>query len=214
MSEAMSREAAALQIDESSETSQSASRGEDSIAGSAHAKGHASSSGVDSSMKVIRPVSVRDHCQTRVRVKDEPFQALFMVDMPEGELGAPLEPRWSGLMTESRVWSEGSYVTAYERGALYPALAKQLYGSTSKVLIEEATKSLIWVRAWLRSELEESECVHKELLGRVRGEQMMPHRVPVLAKGVMGEVSIDRGSTFGIVTRHDGSSNQDREGPH
>ncbi|RRT33860.1 hypothetical protein B296_00049010 [Ensete ventricosum] len=194
MSEAMAREAAAaLQIDESSETSQSASRGEDSIAGSAHAKGHASSSGVDSSMKVIRPVSVRDHCQTRVRVKDKPFQALFMVDMPEGELGAPLEPRWSGLMTESRVWSEGSYVIAYERGALYPALAKQL---------------------WLRSELEEFERVHKELPGRVRGEQMMPHRVPALAKGVMGEVSIDRGSTSGIITRHDGSSNQDREDPH
>ncbi|RWV89355.1 hypothetical protein BHE74_00047174 [Ensete ventricosum] len=123
---------------ESTRTSWGASRGEGSIVGSV-CKGRVPLSGVDSSAKVTWPGSIRDLCQMRARVKYEPFQALFMVDQSEGELGAPLEPRSSSLTIENRVWSYSSSVAAYERGALCPVLLKQLHGSTSKMLIEKVT---------------------------------------------------------------------------
>ncbi|KAJ8477430.1 hypothetical protein OPV22_021157 [Ensete ventricosum] len=62
----------------------------------------------------------------RACVKDEPFQALFLEDLPKGELGALLEPCWLGMIAKSRVLSDSSSVAVYERGAVCPTLAKQL----------------------------------------------------------------------------------------
>ncbi|RWW00047.1 hypothetical protein GW17_00037011 [Ensete ventricosum] len=95
--------------------------------------GRAPSCRVDSSTKATRPVSIQDLCQMRACVKDEPFQALFLEDLPKGELGALLEPCWLGMIAKSRVLSDSSSVAVYERGAVCPTLAKQLYGSTPEV---------------------------------------------------------------------------------
>ncbi|RRT59943.1 hypothetical protein B296_00006074 [Ensete ventricosum] len=54
----------------------------------------------------------------------KPFYPLLMADLSEGELDAPFKPRWLGLMVESGVWLDGSFVVVYEHIALYPALAK------------------------------------------------------------------------------------------
>ncbi|THU54356.1 hypothetical protein C4D60_Mb10t24240 [Musa balbisiana] len=87
---------------------------------------------------------VRDLCRTRARSKDEPFQALSMGGLLEGEASEPLVTRWPGLTLGDRVWTDGATSATYARGALIPDIAKQLYGSPSEVLIEKVTKSLVW----------------------------------------------------------------------
>ncbi|RRT74797.1 hypothetical protein B296_00001599 [Ensete ventricosum] len=55
------------------------------------------------------------------------------------------------------VWSDGASIAAYERGALCPGIAKLLYGSTSRVLIEKDAKSLIWVEKTEEALAEETQ---------------------------------------------------------
>ncbi|CAL9056499.1 unnamed protein product [Musa banksii] len=95
-------------------------------------------------MRSARSASMRDLCRTRAHTKNEPFQALFMRELPDGEVDAPLEPRWSGLTVGSRVWTDGSSAATFVRGGLVPTIAKQLSSLSSEVLIEKAAKSLVW----------------------------------------------------------------------
>ena len=68
-----------------------------------------------------------------------------MVDLPVGEPEVPYIARWLSLKADSHLWGDGQTAQEFIRGALHPALAKDLYSSTSKVLVEQAAKSLIWV---------------------------------------------------------------------
>ncbi|CAL9749193.1 unnamed protein product [Musa acuminata subsp. burmannicoides] len=66
---------------------------------------------------------MRDLCRTRACTKDEPFQALFMGELPDGEVTNPLEMHWSGLTLGSRVWMDSAASATYVRGALIPDIA-------------------------------------------------------------------------------------------
>ncbi|CAL9132528.1 unnamed protein product [Musa acuminata var. zebrina] len=67
-----------------------------------------------------------------------------MGDLPDGEGTTPLEPRWSWLTLGDRIWADDASSGAYLRGALIPAIVKQVYSSPSEVLIDKAAKSLVW----------------------------------------------------------------------
>ncbi|THU54597.1 hypothetical protein C4D60_Mb10t26790 [Musa balbisiana] len=112
---------------------------------SARGKGVASSSGNDPSRKPsTHPKSMRDLCRVRPRAAGEPFQALSKVDLPMGEPGAPYASRWATLKADSRIWADGSAAQEFSRGALHPVLAKELYCSSSVVLMDRAARSLVW----------------------------------------------------------------------
>lgn len=93
--------------------------------------------------KGARPAVVRDLYCTRACSKDEPFQALSVGGMAEGEGSDPLVAQWSGLALGDRVWMDDTASATYARGSLIPDIAKQMYGSPSEVLIEKAAKSLV-----------------------------------------------------------------------
>ncbi|THU57199.1 hypothetical protein C4D60_Mb03t00980 [Musa balbisiana] len=74
----------------------------------------------------------------------EEYRATSMTSLPAGVPGAPYAARWPDLKADSRIWADGATAQEFVRGALHPALAKELYGSTSEVLADRATKSLVW----------------------------------------------------------------------
>ncbi|RWV96271.1 hypothetical protein GW17_00041045, partial [Ensete ventricosum] len=73
---------------------------------------------------------------------------LHMTELPDGISGAPLEARWPTLTIESRFWSNVAVAVEYAQGVLISVLMKQLYGAPSIVLIDQAVKSLVWVRVF------------------------------------------------------------------
>ena len=46
-------------------------------------------------------------------------------------------------MANSCIWGDGLTAKEFIRGALQPTIAKDLYSSTSEVLVEQVAKSLI-----------------------------------------------------------------------
>ncbi|RRT56662.1 hypothetical protein B296_00046045, partial [Ensete ventricosum] len=62
-------------------------------------------------------------------------------DLCEG----PLKSRWSNLTNSTRVWIEGLIAVEYVWRVLNPSLAKWLYESSSKELMDQDAKSVIWV---------------------------------------------------------------------
>ncbi|THU68675.1 hypothetical protein C4D60_Mb08t06350 [Musa balbisiana] len=68
-----------------------------------------------------------------------------MADLPAEEPRAPYAARWSALKVDNRPWSDGETAQEFIRGALHPLLAKELYSSSSKVLVERAAMRLVWM---------------------------------------------------------------------
>ncbi|RRT69974.1 hypothetical protein B296_00006249, partial [Ensete ventricosum] len=93
---------------------------------------------------MTHPKSKRDLCQTQAHTEEEPFLALHMAELPNGELGTPFESCRSKLTVNNRFWSDSTTATEYTQGVLNSILAKQLYGAPSEVLIDWAAKSLVW----------------------------------------------------------------------
>ena len=60
----------------------------------------------------------------------------MMADLPVEEPRAPYADRWSALKADNRPWADGETAQEFVRGALHPSLAKELYSSDSKVLVE------------------------------------------------------------------------------
>ena len=67
---------------------------------------------------------VQDLCHTQAHSKDEPFQALSMGGLLEGEASDPLMTRWPGLTLSDRVWTDSTASVTYPRGALIPDIAR------------------------------------------------------------------------------------------
>ncbi|RWW75081.1 hypothetical protein BHE74_00016910 [Ensete ventricosum] len=109
-----------------------------------------------------------------------------------GRVGAPLEPHWSSLTIESRVWSDDSSTTVYECGATPPSSEAVVWFNIRSV--EKAAKSLIWGAP-----------------GRAGGDQTMPCRVLALAERVVREVLNAGGSAASIVARRYGGPSQGGE---
>ncbi|THU48458.1 hypothetical protein C4D60_Mb09t26470 [Musa balbisiana] len=90
-----------------------------------------------------RPKSMRDLCRVS-RSEGEEYRAVGMTSLPVGVPGAPYAARWPDLKADSRIWADGATAQEFVRGALHPALAKELYSCTSEVLADRAAKSLVW----------------------------------------------------------------------
>ncbi|RZS24474.1 hypothetical protein BHM03_00057546 [Ensete ventricosum] len=69
---------------------------------------------------------------------------LQLIDLLVGDTDVSLRAHWITLKNSTQVWSDGANTTEFERGVLNLNLAQQLYGSPSEVLIDRATKSLVW----------------------------------------------------------------------
>ncbi|THU61033.1 hypothetical protein C4D60_Mb07t19010 [Musa balbisiana] len=102
------------------------------------------SGGDPASRTLACPKSMRDLCRVS-RSEGEEYRAMGMTSLPAGVPGAPYAARWPDLKADSRIWADGATAQEFVRGALHPALAKELYGSTSEVLADRAAKSLVWV---------------------------------------------------------------------
>lgn len=50
---------------------------------------------------ISRPRSMRDLCKVKARLKDEPFYALEIADLPTSSREGPLEARWASLTPKS-----------------------------------------------------------------------------------------------------------------
>ncbi|RRT34530.1 hypothetical protein B296_00029054 [Ensete ventricosum] len=100
--------------------------------------------------RTLHPQSIKDLCQMWVWVRGESFSILQMADLVEGEPGAPMQTHWPTLTNSSHFLLEGVNATKFGWGVLNLILAKQLYGAPSKVLIDLAAKSLVWIRTFLR----------------------------------------------------------------
>ncbi|RWW57628.1 hypothetical protein BHE74_00035569 [Ensete ventricosum] len=78
---------------------------------------------------------MKDLCLTSVSKGDEGYYALRMMDLPQCDLEAPLEARWSTLKQGTRVWVDGTASTEYARGSqhYYMALADRVH-NVSRVI--------------------------------------------------------------------------------
>ncbi|THU57376.1 hypothetical protein C4D60_Mb03t02860 [Musa balbisiana] len=117
------------------------SQGEGS--GSVKGKGSARSFCGDPSRRVpARPTLIRELCRVYSRAEGEQIQALNMADLPAGESGTPYITRWVTFKADNHIWSDGPTAQEFIRGALLPAIAKDL-SCSSEMLAERATKSLV-----------------------------------------------------------------------
>ncbi|RWV97447.1 hypothetical protein GW17_00039760 [Ensete ventricosum] len=89
-------------------------------------------------MRELREMEDRDE-------EDKYFTAR-MTDLPEEKADTPLKVCWSSLKTLTRFRTDGVGTTEFTRGVLKSSLAKQLYGSPSEELINQAAKSMVWVQ--------------------------------------------------------------------
>ncbi|THU50168.1 hypothetical protein C4D60_Mb06t17260 [Musa balbisiana] len=67
-----------------------------------------------------------------------------MGDLPKGEASDPLVARWGGLSHEERIWVDGDSAALFIRGGHHPDMARELYTSSSEVLLGKSAKSLLW----------------------------------------------------------------------
>ncbi|CAL9065883.1 unnamed protein product [Musa banksii] len=115
------------------------------VGGVGSAKVVAGSSGSDPLKRAPpRPTSTRHLCRARPRADGEEFESLAMVDLSTREPGTPYTPRWTSLQAYSRIWGDGSTTREFLRGALHPAMAKELYCSPSEALADRAAKLFVW----------------------------------------------------------------------
>ncbi|THU50982.1 hypothetical protein C4D60_Mb06t26170 [Musa balbisiana] len=52
--------------------------------------------------------------------------------------------RWGGLSRGEQVWDDGDSATLFIHGGLHPYMARELYTSSSEVLLGKSAKSLLW----------------------------------------------------------------------
>ncbi|THU58926.1 hypothetical protein C4D60_Mb03t19630 [Musa balbisiana] len=87
---------------------------------------------------------MRDLCLVHSHAEGEQYQALSMVDLPAGESGTPYASWWLSLKDDNRIWVDRPIAQEFIRGALHPAMAKELYYSSSELLMDRAAKLFIW----------------------------------------------------------------------
>ncbi|THU44286.1 hypothetical protein C4D60_Mb02t05800 [Musa balbisiana] len=94
--------------------------------------------------KAPQEPSIRDLCRLPAGTPGEPYQARAVGELPEGQPSDPLATRWGELTRGDRVWSDGESTALFARGGLHPDMAKEMYIMPSDILLEKATKSLLW----------------------------------------------------------------------
>ncbi|RRT65198.1 hypothetical protein B296_00037175 [Ensete ventricosum] len=70
-----------------------------------------------------------------------------MTDLLGAGAKGPLKAHWSDLLASAQFWIDELIAVEFARGVLHLVLAKQLYGASSKELVDGAAKSPIWVSA-------------------------------------------------------------------
>ncbi|THU71285.1 hypothetical protein C4D60_Mb08t33950 [Musa balbisiana] len=65
-------------------------------------------------------------------------------DLLEGEASDPLVARWGGLSRGEWVWADEDSAALFIRGGFHPDMARELYTSSSEVLLGKSAKSLLW----------------------------------------------------------------------
>ncbi|RZR99253.1 hypothetical protein BHM03_00028767 [Ensete ventricosum] len=88
-----------------------------------------------------REYTIRELCEVEDRAGANKYFASLMTGLKTVEGEDPLISRWSAISELSQVWTEGPLFGEYLRGALHPALAKQVYECSSEELMNRARKS-------------------------------------------------------------------------
>ncbi|RWW56724.1 hypothetical protein BHE74_00036543 [Ensete ventricosum] len=68
-----------------------------------------------------------------------------MSDLGHQDPDKEMKARWRGLKNSTKVWNDSSTAEEFERGLLYPQLARELYTLPLEVLLARATKEMILV---------------------------------------------------------------------
>ncbi|RZS27970.1 hypothetical protein BHM03_00061517 [Ensete ventricosum] len=66
-----------------------------------------------------------------------------MSDLGHQDPDKEMKARWRGLKNSTKVWNDSSTAEEFERGLLYPQLARELYTLPLEVLLARATKEMI-----------------------------------------------------------------------
>ncbi|RRT58080.1 hypothetical protein B296_00006102 [Ensete ventricosum] len=88
-----------------------------------------------------REYTIRELCKVEDRAGADKYFTSIMTRLKTIEGEDPLISRWSAISELSQVWTEGPLFGEYLRGALQPALAKQVYECSSEELMNRARKS-------------------------------------------------------------------------
>ena len=107
----------------------------------------------------MHPKSMQDLCYIRSRVEGDQFQALCMADFPTREPGTPYASRWANLKADNQIRADGPTAQEFTQGALHPVLAKELYCSSSNVLMDRVAKSFVWVSSGALPTFNSSFCM-------------------------------------------------------
>ncbi|RZR87470.1 hypothetical protein BHM03_00014910 [Ensete ventricosum] len=91
-----------------------------------------------------RGYTIRELCEVEDWVGADKYFASIMTRLKTIEGEDSLVPRWSAISRSSQVWTEGPLSREYLRGALHPALAKQVCECSSEELMNKAGKSAVW----------------------------------------------------------------------
>ncbi|RWW14975.1 hypothetical protein GW17_00021207 [Ensete ventricosum] len=110
----------------------------------------------------------RNLCEVEDRAGADKYFASIMTRLKPTEGEDPLVTRWSIISGSSQVWTEGPSSGEYLRGALLPALAKQVYECPSEELMDRADKSAVWRRV---KELEDEAKKAQVKLESLRNQQ-------------------------------------------
>ncbi|RWW84949.1 hypothetical protein BHE74_00006420, partial [Ensete ventricosum] len=98
----------------------------------------------DTSPTYNQPKSMRDLCDMRVREDDKGHYILQMADWAPSDSSAAMRARWLNLSYQSRVWDDSKATSEFDKGVLYPTLAKDLYTLHQRSLLPERQSRLCW----------------------------------------------------------------------
>ncbi|RRT56379.1 hypothetical protein B296_00029292 [Ensete ventricosum] len=89
------------------------------------------------------PRSMKDLFKTKVHEGDTGYYTLLMSNLGHQDPEKEMKARWKGLKNSTKVWNNLSATEEFERGLLYPQLARELYTLPSEVLMARATKEMV-----------------------------------------------------------------------
>ncbi|RRT48151.1 hypothetical protein B296_00024926 [Ensete ventricosum] len=74
-----------------------------------------------------RPRSMKDLFKTKVHKDDAGNYTLHISDLGHQDPDKEMKAKWRGLKNSTKIWNDSSAAEEFERGLLYPQLARELY---------------------------------------------------------------------------------------
>ncbi|RZS05955.1 hypothetical protein BHM03_00036526 [Ensete ventricosum] len=141
-------------------------------------------------------------CEVEDHVGAEKYFATVMTWLKVTKGEDPLMQRWSAIAGSSQFWTEGPLSGEYLRGALHPALAKQVYECSSEELMNRASKLAIWLVRSKHERILTLRATNKELKGRA--DQDLVAVAESHAKELEGNVNRLQGKLESLKTQRRG----------